>query len=81
MDDAKWPTILEHCSFDYMRARAMEKDDPLLKGGGATFYNKGTNGRWRDVLTAEDNARFHAGAAQNLTPDAAKWLETGDLPD
>ena len=26
----------------------------VFKGGEATFINKGTNGRWRDVLTDED---------------------------
>jgi aryl sulfotransferase len=78
-DDA-WPVILHHCSFDYMRSLAMEKDDPILTGGAATFFNKGTNGRWRDVLTAEDLARYDAAVKQNLSQEAARWLETGKLP-
>ena len=51
-----------------------------LQGGGKTFINKGTNGRWRDVLTADDIARYEAEVAKNLTPDAARWLATGELP-
>ena len=80
IDEAAWPAILEHCSFEYMRGRAMEREEHLLKGGGATFYNKGTNGRWRDVLTAEDIARYEAEVARNLTPECAEWLATGGLP-
>jgi aryl sulfotransferase len=80
IDEGAWPAILEHCSFDYMRERAMEKDDPGLIGGGATFYSKGTNGRWRDVLTADDLARYDAEVARHLTPECAEWLATGRLP-
>ena len=80
IDEAAWPAILEHCSFEYMRGRAIEREEHLLKGGGATFYNKGTNGRWRDVLTAEDIARYEAEVARNLTPECAEWLATGGLP-
>lgn len=85
-DEAKWSSILEHCSFEYMRTKAMEKDDPLLKGGGATlkgggatFFNKGTNGRWRDVLSASDIARYEAEATRQLMPECADWLATGRL--
>jgi aryl sulfotransferase len=74
-----WPAILEHCSFDYMRKHAVADpmQAPALVGGGATFINKGTNGRWREILTDEDNARFEAEAAAHLSPAAAKWLASG----
>jgi len=77
-----WPTIIEQSSFDYVRGLAANdpKQSPILTGGGKTFINKGTNGRWRDVLTAEDIAHYEAEAAKNLTPDAARWLATGILP-
>ena len=43
---------MEHCSFDYMKREAVknERFAIVLQGGGSTFINKGTNGRWRDVL-------------------------------
>ena len=52
----------------------------IFDGGARVFINKGTNGRWRDVLTEEDIARYEAEVARNLTPDWAKWLATGELP-
>jgi aryl sulfotransferase len=78
----RWSAILEHCSIDYMRkvVTREERLQTVFKGGGATFINKGTNGRWRDALTAGDIARYDAQVAKHLTPDAARWLATGELP-
>ena len=83
VDPKLWPAILEHCSLDYMKMVAArdERAKVVFKGGGATFVNKGTNGRWRDVLTADDIARYEAEVARNLTPECAEWLATGTLRD
>jgi hypothetical protein len=53
--------------------------DKFFKGGGATFIHKGTNGRWRDELSAAEIARCDEVAARHLTPDCALWLKTGKL--
>jgi aryl sulfotransferase len=78
--DRDWPQILEHCSFDYMKRHA-EQVVPLggepWKGGAGTFINKGTNGRWRDILTADDNRRYAELALEHLGPECAAWLELG----
>ena len=72
--------ILEHSTFAYMKAHAKdvaphrEPGDEIWKGGAATFINKGTNGRWRDVLSAEDIAAYEAKAMAELGPDCAAWL-------
>jgi aryl sulfotransferase len=83
IDENQWDAILEHCSFDYMRNNS-EKSVPLggapWKGGAKTFINKGTNGRWHDVLTEEDNQKYEATSLQNLGPECARWLATGELP-
>lgn len=83
IDASKWSAILEHCSFDYMRNEMAKIDEfeQFLKGGGKTFIHKGTNGRWKDVLSAEEIARCDEVAARMLTPDCARWLKTGELPD
>jgi len=46
-------------------------------GGAQTFINKGTNGRWREVLTEDDLKLYEAAVARNLTPDCADRLEHG----
>jgi aryl sulfotransferase len=80
IDESKWPAILEHCSFPYMKANAT-KSVPLggafWDGGAQTFVHKGENGRWRDTLTAEDCARYEAVARRELGRDCARWLATG----
>ena len=43
------------------------------------FFYKGSNGRWRDVLTAEQLARYQRRIAEVLTPTVATWLEHGRL--
>ena len=80
IDEAKFPAIVEHCGFDYMKAHA-ELAAPLggalWEGGARTFINKGTNGRWRDTLTTADNAVYEAKAIAELGPECARWLAQG----
>lgn len=80
--ESAWPTILEHCSFDYMKAHA-DMVAPLggavFDGGAGTFMNKGVNGRWKDVLSPAQVAAYEAKALEKLGPDCARWLATGDL--
>ncbi len=81
INPAKWDAILEHCSFDYMKKNST-KSVPLggafWDGGSDTFINKGTNGRWLDVLTKEDSDRYEKMAVENLSGGCARWLMTGE---
>ena len=82
IDEAKWPAILEHCSIEYMRSssRATPTGDLLAQvfdEGVKTFFHKGTNGRWKDVLSAAEVERYERAVRENLTPDCAHWLATG----
>jgi len=81
VDGAVLPKIVEHCSFDYMKAHA-ENVAPLggvlWQGGAKTFVNKGTNGRWQGALSAAEIAAYEAKAAAELGPDCAKWLAEGE---
>lgn len=45
--------------------------------GLATFIFKGTNGRWKDVLTENELAMYERAKARVLTSDCAAWLEQG----
>ncbi len=75
-----WPDILEHCSFDYMKAHATPSvplGGAFWDGGAETFINKGVNGRWRDILSAEESAAYEKRAAAELGGPCARWLATG----
>ncbi len=78
-----WARIERHVSFDYMKAHATAST-PLggafWEGGARTFVHKGTNGRWRDLLTAQDVAAYERRAEAELGPDCARWLATGRMP-
>jgi aryl sulfotransferase len=79
-DSAKWPEIVEHCTFDYMKkhaAQAAPLGGAFWEGGAETFINKGTNGRWRDLLTADDVAAYETRAVKELGPACANWLAHG----
>jgi aryl sulfotransferase len=81
VDEAKWPTLVEHCTFDYMKTHAAKSaplGGALWEGGAETFINKGTNGRWRDMLTAEDCRAYEERAVRELGAECAHWLMTGE---
>ncbi len=83
IDESKWDEILEHCSFDYMKAHAelsVPLGGSLWEGGAKTFINKGKNGRWRDVLSDADSAKYEKLALEKLGPECARWLATGKMP-
>ncbi|MGL6344518.1 MAG: hypothetical protein ACRC80_35885 [Waterburya sp.] len=55
------------------------KKPTLVRGGVETFIHKGTNGRWRDILTAEESQRYEQIAKEQLGEVCAYWLATGEL--
>lgn len=74
--------IVEHCSFEYMSARA-EKMAPF--GGthmssAKAFFHKGLQRDHRHELTPEQVHRFNRTALDKLGNDCAHWLETGESP-
>ena len=81
IDETRFPLIVEHCSFDYMK-RNGQKSVPaggiFWDGGASSFIHKGVNGRWRDVLTADDCARYEQTAREHLGEACARWLATGE---
>lgn len=84
VEEARWPTIVEHCTFEYMKDHAQyvaPLGGSLWDGGGATFINKGTNGRWAELLTETDVRAYEKRARAELGADCARWLATGALPE
>jgi len=76
---ARWPAVVERCTFEAMRGRAAEIGpfEALFEGGARSFLFKGTNGRWRDVLTPDEIVAYERRTAEVLPPAAASWLERG----
>eukprot|EP00170_Pyropia_yezoensis_P006037 contig_24566_g6056 len=73
-------TITERCSFAYMRAHAADVvpgGGHAFRGGAEAFIHKGTNGRWRGMLSEEDVATYEARAVAELGDDCARWLREG----
>jgi aryl sulfotransferase len=79
-----WPARVEAARFHSMREEAIREEAETLrpdapriwKDGMASFFYKGTNGRWRDVLTHEDLALYER-AVTALEPELRAWLEGG----
>tara|TARA_R110002111_G_scaffold201461_2_gene266538 strand:+ start:274 stop:1221 length:948 start_codon:yes stop_codon:yes gene_type:complete len=77
--------IVENTTFANIKAKAVEADAKgdhrglIFEGGSAGFFFKGTNGRWRDVLTEEDLVLYETAKARVLSPDCARWLEQGGV--
>jgi aryl sulfotransferase len=75
-DPAARPDLVERCTFAGMKRRADEigEFDSRWVGGADTFLYKGTNGRWRDVLTPDELDRFEQRQREVLPPQALRWL-------
>jgi aryl sulfotransferase len=75
--------VVEETTFANVKTRAADADKKsgegkvFWKGGSEAFFFKGTNGRWRDILTDEDLALYEQAKKRVLTDDCAVWLEEG----
>jgi aryl sulfotransferase len=80
ISEDNWPTILEYCSFNWMKQNAI-KSVPLggdfWDGGAKTFINKGVNGRWADTLSDADSLAYETRAELELGKECADWLKLG----
>jgi aryl sulfotransferase len=82
IDETRWESILEYCSFEWMKANAAKvapNGGASWEGGAQTFFHRGTNGRWLDTLTAAEIAEYEARAVHELGSEGAHWLATGEL--
>jgi aryl sulfotransferase len=84
VEDELWPAILKHCSFDHMKmhgSRTVPAGGIFWEGGSQTFVHKGTNGRWRDMLSDTQSHRYEEMAKRELGDACAHWLATGQRFD
>jgi len=78
IEEQRWPELVERCTFESMKKRSNEISDfANFVGGADTFLYKGTNDRWRDVLTDGELATFDRRSKELLPPDAIAWTRSG----
>ena len=81
MPEDKWRAAVEHCTFDWMKAHAELASPPQASiawvDGAQNFINKGTNSRWKDVLSEEESREYEEKARERLGEDCAEWLKNG----
>ncbi|SEQ98930.1 aryl sulfotransferase [Nitrosomonas sp. Nm51] len=78
--DHAWDAIVKAVSFAEMKQQGdlyAPAGGQLWKGGAAAFLHKGTNGRWRDVLSENELAFYEAACKRVLTDESKTWLEKG----
>jgi aryl sulfotransferase len=79
----RWPQVVDACTFDTVKRdpeKVVGDMSFAFQGGAQTFIHKGTNGRWRGVLTDADLELYEAAKARTLPPACAQWLERGGAP-
>ncbi len=80
VDESRWDDIVEHCTFDWMKGHA-EQVTPMggqiFDDGAKVFINKGTNQRWKDVLTDADIQEYQELAIKELGEECAQWVFNG----
>jgi aryl sulfotransferase len=76
--------VVKATTFDALRQNAARTGPMPVEGanqvwpeGLNTFFFRGTNGRWREVLTADELAMYEAAKRRVLTPDCAAYTEMG----
>lgn len=83
--EERWPAVVDACRFETVKANP-EKVMPeavnmVWKEGAQTFFHKGTNGRWNDVLSVDEQALYRDAMKRTLPPDCAHWLEKGSAAE
>jgi aryl sulfotransferase len=75
----RWSRLVEAATFDAMKRHGeaiLGRASALFEGGADRFFFKGSNGRWRELMSAEDLTLYEQ-AASRFTPGLARWVEQG----
>lgn len=84
MTEAQWEGAVKHCGFDWMKEHADQfappQSEDVFEGGAKNFINKGSNGRWTEVLSDEDNKLYLDKSEHELGKECADWIRNGGHP-
>lgn len=78
--ESSWPRLVDACTFATVKKNAEKVAGDMsfgFKGGADTFINKGTNGRWKGVLSEKELQMYTDAMNRTLDPDCTRWLENG----
>jgi aryl sulfotransferase len=80
--ESLWPELIDAAGFEKMKAQGdllFPIAQQVWDRGSSRFFNKGTNGRWLDVFSPDDLARYDHLVSTCFTPDLARWVAHGRL--
>jgi hypothetical protein len=78
----RWPALVDAATFERMKANADLLAPDTTHGiwvDNAKFFRKGQSGRWRDIVSDEDQPRYDARVAELVDPELAQWAHHGWL--
>lgn len=82
LPEAVWPALIEAAGFEAMKRQGGElipAAQRIWDEGSNTFFNKGVNGRWQEVVLPADLALYDAKVKARFVPELADWIEHGRL--
>jgi hypothetical protein len=76
VDEERWPVLVEAATFASMRQRSNELTPNTLGvlKDSAAFFRRGESGAGREVLTAQELARYEARVRAMAPPEVVAWL-------
>jgi aryl sulfotransferase len=80
--DERWPALVHAATFEEMKANAdrlAPDTEHKIWRDNRQFFDRGTSGRWRDVVGEADVERYDRRVAELVAPDLAAWAHHGWL--
>lgn len=83
VSEADVERVVERTTFAAAKTKALKLDEAgstmfkTFTGGAQRFLNKGTNGRWKGVLSEKELEMYETTKSKVLSPACAQWLENG----
>ncbi len=80
IDERVWSSLVKAAEFGQMQSAGdvlMPHLTNVLVEGSRRFFNKGTNGRWHEVLSATEDAAYGAKVREKFTPGLSAWIARG----
>lgn len=80
VSESSWPALVDSATFKTMKRNAenvVPDGGTPFSGGAQRFMYKGTNGRWKGVLSAEELELYDETVSKVVSRECARWLEHG----